>query len=516
MGRVLNCSFSNGTFDADLDVVTTAWCTFIVAIISYFTRDCLPPDVLSGADWVFSPILDKIPTHLHRPKVVQNVMLILGDLQLVTGTSIYLVAYSRHSSITQYHFNIAVLQAQIALAMYTIIALATRDILRKSWYKRFWRWPWVFTICIADIISSFIIWDDGFLKDLNWGLPMQCAWRTIGHYSGNALVLLILDVFTSLSDISYATALFFPSSERFNFLQQLPDLILELSLFSFKGACRLDQQRMTTQSSLLRAAMTPITKTLLFLAGLIFIIVLCVTDIFTSRSFQILLSYIKLMSNSALLVALRQNARNNGMEGDENSWGFGQILPLLLLTLPIFQTMEMVLDRKDTGLKESRRSSSCPSKKPNTNEESSAQNQQRNEETEQSPARESQETLYSPSEVDLNLSTPLSRQSTLDALDQITPQGGRQQRVDTEMGRSILSDNTRVQQSASGGSLNLFEIATDNSLEAVRDCQNPNYRKLSIVSVGIVYLMILILYHYALGTERITSALTDNPVVSDE
>jgi hypothetical protein len=312
-------------------------------MISYFTRDCLPSDELSGADWVFSPILDKIPTHFHRPKMVQNVMLILGDLQLVTGTSIYLVAYSKHSSITQYHFNIAVLQAQIALAMYTTIALATRDILRTSRFKRFWRWPWVITICIADIISSFIIWDDGFLKSLNWGLPMQCAWRNIGHYSGAALFMLILDVFSSLTDISYATALFFTSLERFSILQRLPGLILELSLFIFKAACRLDQQRMAKQSSLLRATMTSITKPLLFLAGLIFIIALCVTDIMTSQSFQILMSYIKLTSNSALLITLRQNARKNGMEGDENLWGFGQILPLLLLTLPFFQTIEMIL-----------------------------------------------------------------------------------------------------------------------------------------------------------------------------
>lgn len=240
---------------------------------------------------------------------------------------------------------------------------------------------------------------------------MQCAWRIVGRYSGSAFVLLILDVFTSLSDISYATALFSPSLEPINVLQRLPDLVLELSLHIFKGACRLDQQRMETQRSLLRATMTPITKSFLFLAGLIFIIALCITDIITSRSFQILLSYIKLKTNPALLIALRQNAQNNGMEGDQNTWGFWQILPLLLLTLPIFQTMEMVLgifprrlffpfqsrkhlmnakDRKDTGLSEYRRSSSCPSKNPNTNEESSAQNQQRNDGTEQSPVRESQ------------------------------------------------------------------------------------------------------------------------------
>lgn len=227
--------------------------------------------------------------------------------------------------------------------MYTVIALATRDILRTSWFKRFWRWPWVITICIADIISSFIIWDDGFLISLNWGLPMQCAWRNIGRYSGSALFMLVLDVFTSLLDISYATALFFPSLARFNILNQIPDLILELSLFIFKGACRLDQQRMATRSSILRATMTPITKLLLFPAGLIFLTALCVTDIMTSQSFQILLSYIKLSSNSALVITLRQNAQKNGMEGDENSWGFGQILPLLLLTLPFFQTMEMML-----------------------------------------------------------------------------------------------------------------------------------------------------------------------------
>jgi hypothetical protein len=140
----------------------------------------------------------------------------LGDLQLVTGTSIYLVAYIKHCSMTQYHFNVAVLQAQTALDTYTIVALTTRDILRESRFKRFWRWPWVITICIANIISSFIIWDNGFLVNLNWGVPMQCSLGNIGHYSGTALLLLILDVWQSLSDMLYT-----PGNHALNHQQQL-------------------------------------------------------------------------------------------------------------------------------------------------------------------------------------------------------------------------------------------------------------------------------------------------------
>ncbi|KAJ5364215.1 uncharacterized protein N7496_009928 [Penicillium cataractarum] len=369
------------------------------------------------------------------------------------------------------------------------------------------------------MISSFIIWDDGFLINLNWGLPMQCAWRNIGRYSGSALFMLVLDVFTSLSDISYATVLFFPSLVRFNVLNRIPDLILELSLFVFKRACRLDQQRMATRSAILRAAMTPITKLLLFLAGLIFLIALCVTDILGSQSLQILLSYIKLSTNSALVITLRQNAQKNGMEGDENSWGFGQILPLLLLTLPFFQSMEMMLDLKDTSPIKSGSSASCPSKENHTelttNEESSAQHQQLSGEPEQLPTRDSQETVHFPSEVDSILSIFPSSQSTLDAVDQIVPESGRQQRVDTEMGRSMSSTQNQAHQLPSGGSLNVFKIARDKSVEEVRDYQNGNYRKLSMVSVGISYFMILFWYHYALGTEIITSAVIDNPLVSN-
>jgi hypothetical protein len=29
------------------------------------------------------------------------------------------------------------------------------------------------------------------------------------------------------------------------------------------------------------------------------------------------------------------------MQEDENTWGFGQILPMILLALPIFQVLEM-------------------------------------------------------------------------------------------------------------------------------------------------------------------------------
>ena len=267
----------------------------------------------------------------------------LGDLQLITGTSVYLVAYIKHCTISQYHFNIAVLQAQSALDTYSSIALATRDILRASRFKRFWRWPWIIVLCTANIVSSFIIWDNGFLVNLNWGLPMQCAWETIGNYNGASFLVLALDILQSLSDMLYTTTLFFPSFGSLNVMAGLEYGLLNYPIYLFKGACRLDQMRTAMQNAPLRAATAPLTKLLVFFMGTIFLVLFCVTEIVISTNFQLLLSYLALVTNSSLLVAIRQNAAANGMQGDENSWGFGQLLPLLLLAIPLFESVETLL-----------------------------------------------------------------------------------------------------------------------------------------------------------------------------
>lgn len=41
----------------------------------------------------------------------------------------------------------------------------------------------------------------------------------------------------------------------------------------------------------------------------------------------------------------RETAKYRGLKGDEDTWGFGQILPMLLLALPVFQILEIFYGR---------------------------------------------------------------------------------------------------------------------------------------------------------------------------
>jgi hypothetical protein len=134
----------------------------------------------------------------------------------------------------------------------------------------------------------------------------------------------------------------------------------------------------------------------------------------------------------------------------------------------------------------------------------------------QPPTQDPQE-AQTPSDAHSAQATSVSGQDTLDAVDEIahTPESGRPQRVDTVISRSITSTSARTQNLALGVFLKFFKIARDKSLREVRDYQHGSYRKLSAVSVGIIYFLILFWYHVALGTGGITSAVTDNPLKSN-
>jgi hypothetical protein len=178
------------------------------------------------------------------------------------------------------------------------------------------------------------------------------------------------------------------------------------------------------------------------------------------------------------------------------------------------------IEQKDTEVSKSCSSASDPSEndptEPTTNEEQSMQLQQLYREMGQQPAQDHQE-AETPSDAHSAQASSVSGQDTLDAVDEIahTPESGRPLRVDTEIGRSIASTSARTQNLALGGFLKFFKIARDKSLEEVRDYQYGSYRKLSAVYVGIIYFLILFWYHVALGTGRITSAVTDNPLKSN-
>jgi hypothetical protein len=67
----------------------------------------------------------------------------------------------------------------------------------------------------------------------------------------------------------------------------------------------------------------------------VFVMFLSFREIVFSFCFEFLRVYTLLIGSIYGILYQRRRAADHGREGDENEWGFGQILPLLLLALPI-------------------------------------------------------------------------------------------------------------------------------------------------------------------------------------
>jgi hypothetical protein len=77
----------------------------------------------------------------------------------------------------------------------------------------------------------------------------------------------------------------------------------------------------------------------------IYVVLLFVIQVITSGAFHILKDYWMLVYSVYVIFGMRQYAASQGRQGDESKLGFGQILPLLLLALPLSQLAEELLSK---------------------------------------------------------------------------------------------------------------------------------------------------------------------------
>jgi hypothetical protein len=227
--------------------------------------------------------------------------------------------------------------------------MIVRERLRKRHWMRWWRLAGIFLIFAFSFTANIPVYNWYFLAEL--GLVMQCVWSSLPHYyTPEEIVLMILTSIFLFWGFVAVTRDICP--EVNDFLEKLLASVGRclgpfLQFFSPRRWHDLTRRRLA------EARQTQGRKTVWWLLDWVsfffFLVYFTIIQIFVSRIVDLYRIWTTLFYATYAVLGIRRQAAHAmtadgspALEGDENTWGFGQILPMLLLALPVSQVWEMV------------------------------------------------------------------------------------------------------------------------------------------------------------------------------
>ncbi|KAI1091469.1 hypothetical protein F5B19DRAFT_458473 [Rostrohypoxylon terebratum] len=356
------------TFDADPDIagigvilafLISAWCSLFVITFEYVSLG--KPNQL---DNLLIGYIKKIPMPLKKPwtlKDVEPAILMVGDQQLITGTAILTVGFIQHCTITQYHTYITSLLGFISFQIYDTSLIALNGYVTKHPSMKLWRAVMVTILFVMLILSTIIVNSNDFYYYP--GSATQCIWSNViglNHYQ-DTLIDLGLSLFILVWGYYGEIGLFYPQifkpfrrifraikTDLYRFLRAHGRICQQV----VEGKSRPDRlHQINTETDPEANSFTnPVDKRLSRLPLLIMtsmswvllVIIFTLMGLLGSRIVIVWRIYSALLVSTILLLRVKQEVKSQGLiNGDEDEWGFGQILPLLLLLLPATSLLEI-------------------------------------------------------------------------------------------------------------------------------------------------------------------------------
>nr|OQO17119.1 hypothetical protein B0A51_16414 [Rachicladosporium sp. CCFEE 5018] len=196
-----------------------------------------------------------------------------------------------------------------------------------------------------------------FFWPYNYGMPVQCIWQNFsGNYRpGWRLAVMVIGMIMQIWAILIVAHDWFPSIYRNAFGRTTKRGILWAVLLPRRTAYRAASNRglaKTTSSKSLWACLE-------ICSGSVALFVFVATEIVYSEAFDLPRSWAILVNNVYTVFWLRGLASENERTGDEDTWGFGQAVAVMLLALPIFTIVE-TLAEEHSNPRDSTRGSDAP------------------------------------------------------------------------------------------------------------------------------------------------------------
>lgn len=341
----------------------TAWSSLLIVTADYFSspkgqRSVLLDEIVIGG----ARKLVKTPWPV---KAIRPVVLMVSDQQLVTGTAILSVGYIQHCTITQYHFFIIYLLGFVSCQVYDASLNSLHGHIGRRPAMKLWRAVLMTTLFSMVILNTFVTDHNDFLE--YYGSSTQCIWnKFIGarHYH-----LYNLDLSLSLALLFWEyldgicliyPRVFKPIRRALNILRlllfccQAPhNRIQRLRSHCEQEPVELRHTRVGTQSTRASIGRKTISMGLFMIQMLLwtlFLPVFTISEILKSDILNIWRVYSALLYATMYIAYTKHDAVFYDLiEGSESDWGFGQLLPLFLLILPVMAIVELFQGKRSLG-----------------------------------------------------------------------------------------------------------------------------------------------------------------------
>jgi hypothetical protein len=280
----------------------------------------------------FPNALSKLRQRVSRGQM-KKVCIMFCDQQLITGASVLIVGYSKHCDITQYHFYIAANLGTACFATFQALLPIAHSTLDDE-LKKGWRMAWIFAIFACVLLLNFVIYNDYFLAARHFGLSMHCVWKELpGYFTPQLLPYVvfgtILDVW-SFYGISVSLYPALRKQQPLAYIQSMRLILMRLPTWAY---FRIKERKTSRKPKILWRFLETLT-------GLVFIVLFTLSELLGSMSVNLIRVFIYLIQATNSVAWARNRAQINGRKGSEDTWGFGQILPMLLLALPTLAFIE--------------------------------------------------------------------------------------------------------------------------------------------------------------------------------
>ena len=294
-----------------------------------------------------------------------------SDQQIVTGLSILAAGYAKRCTINVYHWQVVVYLAWMSSGTHLITLSVLRTYLREKHILRAVRVAGMLVLfvmlCIAilptgsqtyySIINGklfdkspayfyYFNSNGSFLVEPSaCGVPSACFWRH-KYWNGwrwdAGLSLLLL-----VSNYTVRAAALFESGEAF-FNRNIRDRLLGKIGKALDRKVQLIRDRGTHQQ---KASWVQLQSYRSYLAT--YAVTLASLELYSSFLAPLLWALLNLVWGSLQLLNPRTALAKQGQIAEENTFGFGQIIPLMLLALPLVATFDAYYGKSNANMRAS-------------------------------------------------------------------------------------------------------------------------------------------------------------------